>query len=257
MRTATIKGQSFTLQHSYTGPLVLVNPSHPLRQNMPLAETLTPVFEEYPEVAILHSAAKMMRVLTDLSGCSGKIAAVSGYRPHQEQVDIFEQSLQENGEEFTRKYVALPGCSEHQTGLALDVAARGDDIDFIRPELPFNGEYANFRASAADYGFILRYPQNKQHITGIGYEPWHFRYVGWPHSCIMRQNGWVLEEYIQALQSHTSLQNALTFSASGRHISVFTVDVSGGKPAVPYLPEGALWQASGNNAGGMVITVWN
>lgn len=52
----------------------------------------------------------------------------------------------------------------------------------------------------ASYGFVLRYPKNKTHITKIGYEPWHFRYVGVPHSQIMSSQGWVLEEYIAFIQ---------------------------------------------------------
>lgn len=257
MRTATIKGQTFTRQNSYTGPLVLVNPQHPLLQNIPLTEALAPVWPEYPDVKMLAGAGKMMRVLANFSGAEGQIVPVSGYRTHKEQVNIFETTLQEKGEEFTRQYVALPGCSEHQTGLALDVAALSDNIDFVCPNLPNSGVYAAFRNLAADYGFIQRYPAGKEHITSIACEPWHFRYIGWPHSQIMCQQNWVLEEYIENLKLYTSFQNAYRFEAAGQQMRIFTLDVSQNRPAVLHLPEGVLWQVSGNNAGGVVVTVWN
>ena len=105
------------------------------------------------------------------------------------------QSLLENGEEFTNKFVARPGHSEHQTGLAIDLGLKQPDIDFLRPNFPYEGICQTFRELAADYGFIERYPVGKEAITGIAHEPWHFRYVGVPHAKIMVDHNWTLEEY--------------------------------------------------------------
>ena len=84
----------------------------------------------------------------------------------------------ENGEEFTNQFVARPGHSEHQTGLAIDLGLKQPDIDFLRPYFPYKGICQTFRELSTDYGFIERYPAGKEAITGIAHEPWHFRYVG-------------------------------------------------------------------------------
>ena len=107
------------------------------------------------------------------------------------------QSLAENGREFTEQYVARPGCSEHQTGLAIDLGLRLPEIDFIRPYFPYDGLAGRFRQLAAEYGFVERYPQGKEAVCGIAHEPWHFRYVGRPHALIMQKRGLTLEEYLQ------------------------------------------------------------
>lgn len=72
------------------------------------------------------------------------------------------------------------GCSEHETGLAIDLALAGEEPDFIRPPFPDRGICRRFRQRCADFGFVLRYPAGKETVTGIAHEPWHFRYVGVP-----------------------------------------------------------------------------
>ena len=81
--------------------------------------------------------------------------------------------------------MALPGCSEHQTGLAIDLGKAAGYIDFIRPAFPYDGVCGRFRRLAARYGFIERYQRGKEEVTGISAEPWHFRYVGAPHAQLM------------------------------------------------------------------------
>lgn len=92
---------------------------------------------------------------------------------------------------------ALPACSEHETGLAIDLAANAQDIDFICPEFPRSGICQKFREAAPYYGFVERYAKEKEPVTGISGEPWHFRYVGTPHSEIMARKGMCLEEYVE------------------------------------------------------------
>ena len=96
---------------------------------------------------------------------------------------------------FRSTYVALPGHSEHESGLAVDLGLKKDVIDFIRPDFPYDGICGVFRELAPDYGFIERYPRGKEAVTGIGHEPWHFRYIGTPHARILTESGLVLEEY--------------------------------------------------------------
>ena len=92
--------------------------------------------------------------------------------------------------------MALPGHSEHQTGLAIDLGLRGPEIDFIRPDFPYEGVCQRFRERAADFGFVERYPAGKEAVIGIAHEPWHFRYVGPSHAREMVHRGLVLEEYL-------------------------------------------------------------
>ncbi|EAC5373467.1 hypothetical protein B5H32_16500, partial [Listeria monocytogenes] len=101
---------------------------------------------------------------------------------------------------YTKQFVALPGCSEHQLGLAIDVGLKGSQDDLICPRFRDSAAADLFTQEMMNYGFILRYPADKQEITGIGYEPWHFRYVGLPHSQIMANQQWTLEEYHQYLE---------------------------------------------------------
>ena len=101
--------------------------------------------------------------------------------------------------------------SEHHTGLAVDLAIYNVE-DGSSADFDGKGEYEWFLKNAHRFGFILRYPKEKESITGIGYEPWHFRFVGLPHSYYIEENGLCLEEYIELLQSKTE--------AKGLEISV-------------------------------------
>ena len=169
----------------------------------------------------------------------------------REQQEIWDSSLRENGEDFTRKYVALPGCSEHQTGLAIDLALRAEEIDFIRPAFPYDGVCGQFRALAADYGFIERYEAGKERVTGIAAEPWHFRYVGRPHARLMRERGLCLEEYVELLR---------TFHYPGRLLEArgeayeAEIGFAGARDSFA-LPD-APYQVSGNNVDGYIYTLW-
>jgi len=185
-------------------PLVLINAEHPLFR--PVSRScLVPVSDRYPDILMERTAtAALQRLLHDIGG-SDAIIPVSGWRSHEEQQKIWKETIADKGIEFTRKYVAVPGCSEHESGLAIDLAADEPDIDFICPEFPPTGICQIFREKAPFYGFIQRYPKGKEDITGISEEPWHFRYVGMPHSRIIAERGLVLEEYIRLLeQSQTS-----------------------------------------------------
>ena len=179
--------------------LMLVNASHPIPQPMN-RPSLIPVCDEYPEILMEETAAQALKRLLRDIGSGGRIVPVSGWRSHEEQQKIWDDTAAERGIDFTRKYVAVPGCSEHETGLAIDLAENAPDIDFICPEFSETGICGLFRRMAPYYGFVLRYPKDKQDVTGIGNEPWHFRYVGMPHALIMQREGLVLEEYVDWLE---------------------------------------------------------
>ena len=95
------------------------------------------------------------------------------------------------------RWEAPPGTSEHQTGLALDiVSARYQVLDSAQAN---TAEQQWLMAHCWEYGFILRYPADKTEITGIGYEPWHYRYVGRETAAAVHESGLCLEEYLQTL----------------------------------------------------------
>lgn len=151
------------------------------------------------DVLLERHAAYALEQLMERIGGWREIVPVSGWRSGEEQRQIWEDSLQKNGMEFTGTYVAFPGHSEHESGLAIDLGLKKDVIDFIRPDFPCDGICGRFRALAPDYGFIERYPKGKEAVTHIGYEPWHFRYVGTPHARILTESGLALEEYVVQL----------------------------------------------------------
>ena len=125
---------------------------------------------------------------------------ISGYRSRAEQTELYEEALalaeeeglsRQEAEQEVQKRIQLPGASEHQTGLAIDMS---------EPEGQ-NDEVANKIAEIAPkYGFILRYPEGKSDITGVNFENWHYRYVGVESAQYMQKHHLVLEEYLALLK---------------------------------------------------------
>ena len=148
----------------------------------------------------------------------------------------------------------MPGCSEHQTGLAIDLGENRPDIDFLCPAFPDDGPCGELRRRAADYGFVLRYPEGKEAVTGIGHEPWHFRYVGWPHAKLMEEHHLVLEEYLSWLHDFPLGAEPLRYQGLGRQfeISYVPAEAAAGLEFPANLP----CQTSDTNEGGVVLTVW-
>lgn len=175
--------------------LQLVSPDYPVSM-IPSAHDLIPAFEEFPDILMERYAAYALQALIKKLNAYGKIVPVSGFRTQQEQQNIWDDTLKQHGLIYTQKYVAIPGCSEHQTGLAIDLALNQENIDFICPSFPDEGICHLFQQLAPSYGFILRYPKGKETVTKIGWEPWHFRYVGTPHAQIITNHHLTLEEYL-------------------------------------------------------------
>lgn len=129
----------------------------------------------------------------------------SGYQSAEEQQQLFDQAKKEQQNkkrgqseeqvlEKTKKQVQLPGCSEHGTGLALDLILPDQE----KPDSSFaeSTQYQWLEQHAAEHGFILRYPKDKQAITGVLFQPWHLRYVGPENAAAIRDSGLCLEEYL-------------------------------------------------------------
>lgn len=232
----------------HNGLLILVNAEHPIQHmERPVLAPAVPG----SDILLDTRAAAMLSGLISRIGAAGEIVPVSGWRSEAEQREIWDGSMRESGEEFTRKYVALPGCSEHQTGLAIDLALRADNIDFIRPEFPYDGVCGRFRALAADYGFVERYQGGKEGVTGIAAEPWHFRYVGRPHARIMCEMGLCLEEYVEYLRAYPYPERLLEVRGE---VYEAEVGFAGARDTLG-LPD-APYQVSGNNVDGYIYTLW-
>jgi D-alanyl-D-alanine dipeptidase/carboxypeptidase len=251
-----MRSVTFNRADMYRGALILVNHRHPVMVNEIVNYLqLTSVDERHRDILLETRTAVLLSKLLYSIGCRDEIVPVSGYRSSDEQRKIYTGSLIENGSGFTEKYVALPGRSEHETGLAIDLGKSKDGIDFIRPEFPYTGIFADFRKEAARYGFIERYGKDKEAVTGIAHEPWHFRYVGYPHSQIMQNEGLCLEEYILFIKDFSYKGKHFLIKEQGKDIEVFYVGAHCDKTSVD-LPANACFQVSGNNVDGFIVTVW-
>ena len=119
------------------------------------------------------------------------IIAVSTYRSYDYQEKLYNGYVLDKGFYYADLASARPGHSEHQTGLAVDVSNSTLDYDNFED----TKEFIWMQNNAYKYGFILRYPKAKFHITGFKYEPWHYRYVGTDISTYIYNNNITLEEY--------------------------------------------------------------
>lgn len=133
---------------------------------------------------------------------------ISAYRDRETQQGIINRNVNEfmqsglseaEAKEKTYKTVQRVGCSEHETGLALDLS---DEEHFsLTEDLETNPTVKWFMENCSKYGFILRYPKDKVDVTGIDYEPWHFRYVGQEAAEFMNEHNLTLEEFYLLLQT--------------------------------------------------------
>lgn len=128
-----------------------------------------------------------------------ELFAVSGYRSYDYQESLFQAEVDRVGWDKAVEAVAVPGQSEHQTGLAMDISSRGEKM-LLTPEFGKSKEGNWLTNNAHRFGFILRYPKGKESITGYQYESWHFRYIGINAATIIHKNKWTLEEFFQIVK---------------------------------------------------------
>lgn len=122
------------------------------------------------------------------------LAAVSGYRSHQRQTAIYQSSVERNGQSHADQFSAWPGTSEHETGLAMDVSAAA--VAFALEQVFQDTDEGLWLANNAhQFGYIIRYPEDKEEITGYAFEPWHIRYVGKELAEYLYNETLTLEEY--------------------------------------------------------------
>jgi len=161
----------------------------------------------------------------------------SGYRDLERQGELFDAAEDAS-------LVKPAGYSEHHTGLAIDIGIPG--VPLLEMEgLP---EVLWLAETAWEYGFILRYPEGLYAITGIAFEPWHFRYVGRLHAFYMHRNGLVLEQYLDRLTD----RGILAITMEGRRYEVWHQIPYNG---MIYVPEHLPFSVSSDNMGGWIVTV--
>ncbi|MFD2117517.1 M15 family metallopeptidase [Paenibacillus yanchengensis] len=197
-------GESITVIAEPESIAALVNP------NNRLPDQYEPTDLVYPDVRFIFAekldkrklrkeaatALEEMFVAAEEDGYY--LAGVSGYRSREYQKQLFNRYVAKDGVEKAKTYSAYPGTSEHETGLAMDVTrsdgkCAASDCFGDMDEATWIAKYAH------QFGFIVRYPEGKQNITGYKYEPWHLRYVGIELAEQLNTNDQTLEEYYDAV----------------------------------------------------------
>ncbi len=141
-----------------------------------------------------EAAAALEKMFESAKNEGIELYAVSGYRSYARQDQLFDAEVMSAGEQKALQAVAVPGTSEHQTGLAMDISSRS--ANFALSEQFGNTEEAKWLfENAHRFGFILRYPKGKEEITGYMYEPWHYRFTGEEAAAEIYKNNLTLEEY--------------------------------------------------------------
>ncbi|MDM8533369.1 D-alanyl-D-alanine carboxypeptidase family protein [Clostridiaceae bacterium HSG29] len=177
--------------------MVLINKNYFLESKYipdDLREVQVPKFK-YMELKS-HVALKVEEMFKDARNDGYELYFNSGYRSYEYQEKIFNRRVKSHGLEDTQKVIAIPGQSEHQTGLAFDVTCKSMDYG-LGKEFENTDEFKWLINNCYKYGFILRYKKDKENITGYVYEPWHYRYIG--DEKIAKEimgNSMVFEEYL-------------------------------------------------------------
>ncbi|MBQ9234220.1 MAG: M15 family metallopeptidase [Lachnospiraceae bacterium] len=195
--------QANAIYQNNSSLLVLVNGTHPLQDGY--------TFEHYTlncrEDIDARSHDDLVHMLDACNAAGNEYKIVSGYRSKEKQQEIFDEKTQaimsqfgleqEDAEAQAATVVQRPGYSEHETGLALDIA--GLYYTNLDETLASDATVAWLDENCYQYGYIVRYPAGKTDVTGVTFEPWHFRYVGIEAATFMHDNNLTLEEFYQLI----------------------------------------------------------
>lgn len=244
--SGNIKKVEIPVEQIYQGNLLLVNSNYPVHNksiksdsiNLYARDELVKGYRLFNSEIYLSEdiASKFSDMVLD-AGEDGvsSFLITSGFRGFDEQTKLYEEMGSNR---------ALPaGYSEHNLGLSLDVGSTQGKME-VAPE----GEW--IAENAWKYGFTLRYPEGKTDITGIMNEPWHIRYVGLPHSVIMKEKNFVLEEYLDYLKEEKYISPTI----NGQKYEVFYYPVT--ENTTINVPENLRYEVSGNNMDGVIVTVY-
>lgn len=179
----------------------LVNKEYSLDENYAPDDLVTvdvPTVLENPEVNQLREvAADALKSMFDKAKESDiYLHARSGYRSYETQVQLFQNYADNHGEEAANRYSARPGQSEHQTGLVMDVTSESVNYQ-LTEDFGETEEGKWLRDHAHEFGFVIRYLEGAEDITGYIYEPWHIRYLGVELATELYESGLTYEEYLE------------------------------------------------------------
>lgn len=179
---------------------ILVNKDNPISMDYYNKEKLIKVKNVDNEVVLIDKKTYRyyLKLKKELKKSNIIIAISSAFRTIEHQEELYNEFLLKYGSNLTQKIVALPKTSEHHTGLAIDIVLKSMNYDIDYNTIFENeGEYLQIYKILPKYGFILRYPKNKEQITKYNYEPWHIRFVGKKLARKLFDNNITLEEYYQ------------------------------------------------------------
>lgn len=179
-----IEGQELPQEPTYIDGILLANKKHPLPSTYAPGESkeAREAFEKMAAAALLEDY---------------HLHAFSTYRSFEYQTSLYDRYVERDGAEEADRYSARPGYSEHQTGLAFDIGEINKEQDWASSSFAHTEAGQWLAENAHLYGFILRYPEGKESITGYMYESWHFRYVGIEVAKDIYENDLTLEEYLE------------------------------------------------------------
>lgn len=179
--------------------LVLVNKFNKLPTEYTPEKLVAPdvPFSDSEELLRPVAATALEEMFTEAESDDLYLYATSGYRSFEYQQQLHNHYIDVYGDEYAKKVSAEPGHSEHQTGLAIDVTASSVDFGLVQ-EFGDTQEGKWIKENADKFGYIIRYPNGKEHITGYTYEPWHLRYVGENTAKYIADNNLTMEEYMEA-----------------------------------------------------------
>jgi len=231
----------------YQGNLVLVNHEQPVRPEGVLPDVID-LFDHREEYASgyglldanVQLSAEVAEKFSEMIQAARQdgvdhFMVNSGFRDFSEQEQLFQ--------EMGPAYALPPGHSEHNLGLSLDIGST-----LMKMEEAPEGEW--LEDNAWKYGFILRYPKDKTDVTGIQYEPWHFRYVGLPHSAIMDDRNLALEEYLDTLKREKNL--SVHVNDKEYRVLYFSLKETN----TIQVPQNGSYEISGDNSDGIIVTMY-
>ncbi len=176
---------------------IVVNKTHDLPSDYEPEDLILPDVSTTKKLyvrEVIHDDLKEM--FSEAKSQNINLSITSGYRSYQYQKTLFNNYVARDGVEAASRYSARPGQSEHQTGLALDLASQNGKCT-LSTCFKDTDEGKWLKENSWKYGFVLRYPEGKEEITGYMFEPWHFRYVGKKESQKIFESGLTIEEYYE------------------------------------------------------------
>ena len=178
-----IEGQPLPTEPTFVEGVLLASKKYPLPSTYAPGES--------------EEARKAFELMaTDARTAGFELVAFSTYRSFEYQDTLYNNYVSRDGQDNADRYSARPGYSEHQTGLAFDIGEKGKEDLWLTEEFGESEAGKWLVENAHKYGFILRYPQGKEAVTGYMYESWHFRFLGVEIATKVKEAGITLEEYL-------------------------------------------------------------